>query len=108
MKHSIKGLFVILAIIMSLVAVQGVCAETVTVEGMIDNISEKPNMIVVDGTEVYGVRYKYLCNQYNICLEENMNVSIVCDVFVCSNGTSKNMATSITVDDVTVQLRYIP
>ena len=109
MKSSIKGLFVILAIVVSLVAVQSVCAaDTYTVEGTIDSISTKPNKIVVDGTEVSGVKFKYLCNQYTICLEKGDSVTIDYYEFECSDGTIKNMAYSITVDDVTVVLRTVP
>ena len=109
MKSSIKGLFVILAIVVSLVAVQSVCAaDTYTVEGTIDSISTKPNKIVVDGTEVSGVKFKYLCNQYTICLEVGDSVSIDYYEFECIDGTIKNMAYSITVGDVTVVLRTVP
>jgi len=94
---------VILVIVMSFVAVQSVCAETVT--GEINSISTKPSKIVVDGTEVSGVKFNYLCNQYTICLEEGNLVSIDYYEFECTDGTIKYMATSITVGDVTVQLR---
>ena len=107
MKHSIKGLVVILAIIMSLVAVQGVCAGEVT--GSIESIStNQPYKIEVDGKEISGVRYNYLCNQYNICLEIGDIVTVEYYEFQCPNGTIKNMATSITVGDVTVTLRTVP
>ena len=103
MKSSIKGLFVILAIVMSFVVVQSVCAETV--EGTIDSILTKPNMIKVDGSDVYGVKFKYLCNQYTICLEEGDTVSVEVYEFVCSDGTSILKACEITVDDATIALR---
>jgi hypothetical protein len=109
MKSSIKGLFVILAIVMSFVAVQSVCAvEIGTVAGVIGSISTQPNKIVVDGTEVSGVKFNYLANQYNISLAEGVTVSIDYYEFECSDGTIKNMATSITVGDVTVALRDVP
>ena len=64
MKSSIRTMFVVLAIVMSFVAVHSVCAaDTYTVEGTIDSISTKPNKIVVDGTEVSGVKINYLANQ---------------------------------------------
>ena len=89
---------------MSFVAVQSVCAETSTVTGMIDEISTRPNMIVVDGTEVYGVRINYLANQYNIVLDEGIYVSV--DVYECPKyDTTKLIAYRITVDKVTVELR---
>jgi len=108
MKSSIRTMFVVLAIVMSFVAVQSVCAaDTYTVEGTIDSISTKPNKIVVDGIEVSGVKFNYLCNQYTICLEAGNSVSIDYYEFECIDGTIKNMAYSITVDDVTVVLRTV-
>jgi len=101
MKNSIKGLVVILVIVMSLVAVQSVCAETVI--GTIESIStDKPsNMIVVDGTEVYGMRIKFLENQHGIVLQELMyeNTKVIIDAYsvVCSDGSTKHMACRITV-----------
>jgi translation initiation factor IF-1 len=111
MKRSMKGLFVILAIVVSLVAVQSVCAETV--EGKIDSITIRPPTIVVEDasevlTEISGVRYNYLCNEYNICLEEGDVVSIEYYEYECSNGTIIFKACKITVDDVTVALRPCP
>jgi hypothetical protein len=103
MKRSIKGLFVILAIIMSLVAVQNVCAETVT--GKIASISTRPPTIVVDGIEVSGVRINYLANQYNINLAEGDTVSIEYYEYECSDGTIINKACKITVDEATISLR---
>jgi hypothetical protein len=107
MKRSIKGLVVILVIVMSFVAVQSVCAETVT--GTIDEISTRPNKIVVDVegvlTEISGVRYKYLCNQYTICLDVGDLVSIDYYDYECSDGTILHKACKITVDDVTIALR---
>ena len=103
MKSSIKGLLVILAIVMSLVAVQSVCAETVT--GEIASISTRPPKIVVDGTEVSGVRINYLANQYNIVLEEGDTVTIEYYEYECSDGTIILKACKITVDDATITLR---
>ena len=109
MKNSIKTMFVVLAIVMSFVAVQSLCAaETGTVEGTIESISTKPNMITVDETEVSGVKFNYLCNQYTICLEAGNSVSIDYYEFECIDGTIKNMAYSITVGNVTVVLRTVP
>jgi hypothetical protein len=89
--------------------VQSLCAaETGTVEGTIESISTKPNKVVVDGTEVSGVKFNYLCNQYTICLEVGDSVSIDYYEFECIDGTIKNMAYSITVGDVTVVLRNVP
>ena len=103
MKSSIKGLFVILAIVMSFVLVQGVCAETVT--GEIDSYSIRPPKIVIGETEVSGVRYNYLCNQYNICLLEGDTVSIEYYEYECSDGTIILKACKIIVNDATIDLR---
>jgi hypothetical protein len=103
MKSSIKGLVVILVIVMSFVAIQSVCAETVT--GTIDEISIRPPKIVIGETEVSGVRYNYLCNQYSICLEEGDTVSIEYYEYECSDGTIILKACNITVGDATIALR---
>ena len=111
MKSSMKTLFVILAIVMSFVAVQSVCAETV--EGTIDSILTPPTKIVVgEGddvlTEISVVGYNYLCNQYGICLEVGNKVSIEYYEYECSDGTIILKACEITVDGVTVELRTCP
>jgi hypothetical protein len=103
MKSTMKKLFVILAIVMSFVGVQSACAETVT--GMIDSISIRPPTIVVGQTEVSGVRYNYLCNHYNICLEVGDEVSIEYYEYECSDGTIMLKACGITVNDATITLR---
>ena len=103
MKKSVKSLLVALVIVMSLFTVQSAIAETVS--GVVESIDTKPNVVVVDGTAVNGIKLNYLCNQYNICLEEGESVSIDCYEYICSDGTVKLMATSITVGNVTVQLR---
>ncbi|SPD74910.1 exported hypothetical protein [uncultured Desulfobacterium sp.] len=103
MKNSVKSILVILAIVMSLVAVRSASAETVS--GTIESISLKPNIVVVDGTAVNGVRLDYLCNQYNVCLEEGDTVTIDYYEYTCLSGTVKLIATSITAGDITVQLR---
>ena len=109
MKSSIKGLVVILVIVMSFVFVQSVYAETVT--GTIDEISTQPNKIVVKDdvdqvlTEISGVRYNYLCNQYDICLELGNQVSIEYYEYECSNGTTLLKACKISVGDATIKLR---
>ena len=113
MKNSIRTMFVVLAIVMSFVAVQSLCAaETGTVAGTIKSISTRPNKIVVEDvygvlTEVSGVKFNYLCNQYTICLETGDSVSVDYYEFVCKDGTLKNMTHSITVGDVTVVLRSV-
>ncbi len=106
MKSTLKIMFVILTAVLTLSAVQNVGAvDTYTVEGTIDSMSYRPNVVVVDGTKVYGMKFDYLCNQYTICLEEGEIVSILYFEFLCDDGTTKAMASSITVGDATVELR---
>ena len=108
MRSSIRTMFVLLAIVVSFVAVQSVwAAETYTVTGTIDTISTKPNKIVIDGIEVSGISFNRLAN-LGIDLEVDMEVSIDVYEFLCSDGTIKLMAYSITVDGDTVDLREVP
>jgi hypothetical protein len=118
MKRSIKGLVVILVIVMSFVAVQSVCAETVI--GTITDISTNnpSNMIVVEKTdgntvEVYGMRIKWLEKIKEIVLEDLMmnknEVTIDAYPVECIDGSTKLMACRITVvDGDTVDLRLCP
>lgn len=108
MKSTLKIMFLILTIVATFVTVQNVSAvETTDVTGTIESISYKPNMVVVDGTEIFGIKFNYLCNQYNICLEQDYpdQVTISYYEFLCQDGTIKNMASTITVDDATIELR---
>jgi len=99
-------MFLILTIVATFVTVQNVSAvETTDVTGTIESISYKPNMVVVDGTEIFGIKFNYLCNQYTICLEEGDPVTISYYEFLCQDGTTKNMASTITVGDATIELR---
>lgn len=94
---------VVITLVMSMVVVQNAFAETF--DGAIQEITTRPNTITVDGTVIYGVKINYLLNQYDIDLYEGLGVSVEADEFECSDGTIKNMATAMTVGDVTVQLR---
>ncbi len=110
MKGTKKRLLAILTILMCFVAVQNVSAETFTIEGEIQSISTKPNVIVIKDTNdmetaVNGVKFSYLCNQYSICLTVDDVVSIVAEESVCKDGTTKLIATSITVGEATITLR---
>ena len=100
MKHSIKGLFLILVIVMSFVAVQSVSAETI-VEGSIASISTRPNVVVLDGSEsyeVYGVMFNYLSKHHEINLTVNMDVKFRVFEYQCNDGTTKLKACEIAVD----------
>ena len=106
MKNPIKKLFVMLAIGLSFVAVQSVSAEMV--EGTIESISTRPNVVVVDGIEVYGVKFNYLANQFDIVLTVNQYVSFEVYEWECTAGTTVLKACEITVADETVALRTCP
>lgn len=105
MSNAMKKLLAVLAVAMCFITVQNVCAETLEVSGVITEISTSPNMVNVEGTEVYGIKLNYLCNQYNICLEEGEIITLTAYEYTCSDGSIKLKATSITVGEVTVQLR---
>ena len=106
MKNSIRTMFVVLAIVMSFVAVQAAQADTVA--GTITAISTKPNMITVDETDVYGIRFNYLENKHDIVLtvEPVTEVSVEVYEYYCPiYDTTKLMACEITVDDAAISLR---
>jgi len=71
MKRSIRTMFVLLAVVMSFVAVQAVWAKTCNVEvfGTVDEIYYEENAISVDGTTVYGIPLAYLANKLGIELQ---------------------------------------
>jgi azurin len=81
MKISIKKLFVLLAVVLSLVAAQAVWAKTcnVTVSGTIDAIDYDANAITVDKTTVYGIPLAYLENKLGIVLQVDDYVVITAD-----------------------------
>jgi hypothetical protein len=112
MKHSIKGLFVILAIVMSFVLVQGVWAEpieveeTIEVEGSIDAIERIGTgsiIVVINGTTYtfYHIPFDELEAQYNIFLEVGDSVTISAYVVNFPNGETKNIAYSIEEGEIT-------
>jgi len=78
MKLSISKMFVFLAIVLSLVAVQAAWAQTcnVAVSGAVSVIDYEKNAISVDGTTIYGMRLDYLENKLNIVLQEGDYVDI--------------------------------
>ena len=96
MKNSIRTMFVVLAIVMSFVAVQAAQADTVA--GTITAISTKPNMITVGETDVYGIKFNNLENKHDIVLTVNMVVSVEVYEYYCPiYETTKLMACEITV-----------
>lgn len=107
MKNTLRIVFVTLIVALTFVIVQSAGAKPPSdyVEGTIDSLSDKPNMVVIDGTEIYGVKFDYLCNNYDVCLEEGSDVTIWYYEYVCNDGTIKYMASSVQEGDVTVKLR---
>jgi len=100
MKNPIKKLFVILAIVMSFVVVQSVCAETVT--GKITTISDEDCSIVVENvTEVYGLKFDYLTYKEGIVLTVVPATYVSLEYFVWESPGDeiKNKACQITVVD---------
>lgn len=104
MKSSMVRILVLVTLVMGIFVAQNALAETIT--GTITDISTQPNIIVIDNaTEIYGVKINYLANQYDIILEEGETVRVEAYTFECSNGSTKLMATDITIGDATIHLR---
>ena len=103
MHRFIGRILVMVMLVIGIITVQSTFAEEVS--GDIDAVSIKPNTITVADTVINGIKFNYLLNRYNISLEEGVLVDVVYYEFECSDGSIKNMATDITVDDVTVHLR---
>lgn len=98
----------VLAVLFSLTVVQAPLAtEITTVSGVIEEISNRPNMVVVDGTEVYGIAFNKI-EAYNIFLEEGDTVSIDAYEYTCRTGAVILKATSISVGDISIVLRSLP
>jgi hypothetical protein len=73
MRYSTKGVLLVLAVLFSMIAAQApMAAETSTVTGIIQGISTKPNMVIVDDAEVYGVSFKKLEMHNIFSIQENM------------------------------------
>jgi len=71
MKRSMRTIFVLLAIVLSFVAIQAAWAKTcnVTVSGEITAIYSGENAITVNDVTVYGIPLDYLANKLNIVLQ---------------------------------------
>ena len=104
MKKQMGRIVLIATLITSIFIVTNAFADSI--EGVITDITYAPNAVTVDDSVVVnGIRIKYLANQYNVDLAVGDIVSIDYYVFECSDGSLKNMATAITIDDITVRLR---
>jgi azurin len=106
MKISIRKMFVLLAVVLSLVAVQAVWAKTcnVTVSGTVDAIDYDANAITVDGTTVYGIPLAYLANKLNIVLQ--VDDYVVITAYQCPSTEDKFSACTLSVNAGTVI--YLP
>jgi hypothetical protein len=105
MKHSIKGLFVILAIVMSFVLVQGVWANEITVEdGNIVRIGTKSIDVVTDSQAFtfYHIPFNSL-EAANIPLAVGDSVTISAYVVIFPNGETKYIGYKIIYDDITYE-----
>ena len=100
MKKSSGRIILVVTLVLSIFMATNAFADTIV--GAISEITTKPNSITIDGEVFYGIKINYLENQYNIVLEIGDEVSVDYYEFTCSNGIVKNMATSITIGDVTV------
>lgn len=118
MKRSMRTMFVLLAIVLSLVAVQSVFAVTSTITGTIEAFSTQTNMIVVNEgtiedlilTEVYGVKSSYYSSKCLITLNVGDTVSTGVYEFLSADGTTKLKACGeLNVNDTaTIKLRLCP
>lgn len=110
MKISIKRLFVLLAVVASFVIVQSVWAQLnrVTVEGTVSLLDcDGSEIQVLDEEEtivVYRVPLNYLA-EHGIVLTDGVVVSIEAYPLIYKNGTTKLIACSVTVDNITITLR---
>lgn len=108
MKYWTISIALVLAVLFHLSAVQTpLAAEITTVSGVVEQISYSPNMVVVDGMEVYGISYNKI-ESYNVELNEGDTVSIDAYEFTCSTGAVILKAATITIEDVTIALRTVP
>lgn len=105
----VKSLICVFVVFACLFSVSNAFAEdTYTISGTVTEITTFPNMIAIDDgdavTEVYGIRFGYLENQYNIVIEVGTEVTVEAYENLCYDGTVRLKATSITVDDATIDV----
>ena len=102
MKISIRKMLVLLAIILSLTAVQAVWADEIGVTGTIERIGTGSIDIASNGTiyTFYHIPFTSL-EAASIFLKVGDSVTIYAYVVTFVNGMVKNIAYSITVGDVT-------
>jgi azurin len=98
MKITVGKMCVLLAIVLSLVAVQAVWARTcnVNVSGEVTAIDYDNNAITIAGTTVYGIPLPYLANKLNIVLQ--VGDYVVLTATQCPS-TGKLSACTLSVND---------
>lgn len=106
MRHSIRKLFLLLATVLSLTAVQAVCADEISVTGTIVRIGtgETGSIdVVTSNEELYTFYHIPFINLETANIYLNMGDSVTISAYVVTfpNGSVKNIAYGITVDDVT-------
>ena len=105
MKISMKKIFLLLAIVLSLTAAQAVWSRTcnVTVSGEVTAINDAENAIVVGETTVYGIPFDYLANKLNMVIEEGDYVVVT--AFECpSTGRISACTLEVNNDGVVINL----
>lgn len=100
MKISIKRLFILFAVVTSLIAVQAVWAKcprtcNLTVEGTVTDVNTEENSVTVGETTVYGIPFAYLAKWLGIELGIGSNVVITAKQ--CPS-TGRIMACTLSVD----------
>ncbi|OHE58149.1 MAG: hypothetical protein A2Z47_08290 [Thermodesulfovibrio sp. RBG_19FT_COMBO_42_12] len=105
MKISIRKMIVLLAVVLSLIAVQAVWASTLTITGTIERIGTDVtgSIDVLSGDTIYtfyDIPFTDLATQ-GIVLAVGDSVTVGAYVVTFPNGTVKNIAYSITKGDTT-------
>jgi len=98
MKRSIRTMFVLLAVVLSLVAVQAVWAKSCnnTVEGTVTAIDYDKNAITVDETTVKGIPLDYLAKKLGI--ELLLDDSVVITAHQCPSNDDKLSLCTLKMD----------
>ena len=101
MKRSIRTMFVLLAVVLSLVAVQAVWAKSCnnTVEGTVTAIDYDKNAITVDETTVKGIPLDYLAKKLDINIELLLDDYVVITAHQCPTNEYKLSACTLQVTD---------
>ncbi len=108
MKISVQSLFILFAVVMSLIAVQPVLAKcpstcNLTIEGTVTAVNTEENSITVGETTVYGIPFAYLAKWLGT--ELGIDSTVVITAKQCPY-TGRIMACTLSVDGSdTINLR---